>query len=170
MAIRIFGVLVALFTISFTILSLQDPYSLNLKAHSLNFKNIEANDLSAYELNSTMVKSYYKANSWMRYENEDVFKDFINLNLDFNLSANILKLLGKDLKQVIFEGDVVYLGEDGTKVLSPKMEFNPKDKILSTHLGFKAFVNGNIINGEVLSYDLKKKKLEIQGAKAWLEK
>lgn len=169
MAIRIFGVLIALFTISFTILSLQDPYSLKLK-NALSFKNIEANDLSAYELNSTMVKSYYRANSWTRYEDKDVFKDFINLNLDFNLSANTLELLGKDLKQVIFEGDVVYLGQNNTKVLSPRMEFNPKDKILSTHLGFKAFIDGNIINGNILNYNLKSKILEIQGVQAWLER
>ncbi|MCH3853029.1 hypothetical protein LZC39_13110, partial [Campylobacter jejuni] len=39
MAIRIFGILIALFTITFTILSLQDPYSLNIKSYALNFKN-----------------------------------------------------------------------------------------------------------------------------------
>ncbi|ARJ56314.1 hypothetical protein [Campylobacter cuniculorum] len=169
MAIKIFGILIALFTISFTILSLQDPYSLNLKNYSLDFKNIEANSLDAYELNSSMIKSYYKAHSWTRYENKDVFKNFVNLNLDFNLSAHTLELLGKDFNQVVFEGDVVYLGKDKTKLLSPKMQFNPREKILSTHLGFKAFIDGNIINGNVLNYDIKNKILQVQGVQAWLQ-
>lgn len=169
MAIRIFGVLIALFTISFTILSLQDPYSLDFKAYSLNFKNIEASTLNAYELNSTMVKSYYKAHAWTRYENKDVFRDFLNLNLDFNLSARTLELVGRDLSRVIFEGNVVYSGENNTRLLSPKMEFDPKGKILSTHSGFKALIGGNVINGNVLNYDLKSKILQIQGVEAWLQ-
>ncbi len=64
MAIKIFGILIALFTITFTILSLQDPYSLNLQTNALNFKNIEAKNLKAYESNTSIIKAYYKANSW----------------------------------------------------------------------------------------------------------
>ncbi len=170
MAIRIFGILIALFAISFTILSLQDPYSLNLKNYSLDFKNIEARNLDAYELNSTTIKSYYKADTWTRYENKDVFKDFVNLNLDFNLSANTLELLGKDFEKVVFEGNVKYLGKDNTKLTSDKMEFDPKKKHLSTRAGFEAFIGENIINGDILNYDLKNKILQIQGVKAWLQK
>ncbi len=167
MAIRIFGILIALFTISFTILSLQDPYFLNPKDYSLDFKNIEASSLKAYDLNSTTVRSYYRASSWTRYENKDVFKDFINLGLDFNLSANTLELLGKD--RIIFEGNVKYSGKDNTRLLGEKMEFKPKEKILSTHSGFKAMIGENIINGNVLNYDLKNKILQVQGVQAWLQ-
>ncbi|EHY7180634.1 hypothetical protein K4N89_001533, partial [Campylobacter jejuni] len=55
MAIKIFGILIALFTITFTILSLQDPYSLNLQTNALNFKNIEAKNLKAYESNASTI-------------------------------------------------------------------------------------------------------------------
>ncbi len=55
MAIKIFGILIALFTITFTILSLQDPYSLNLQTNALNFKNIEAKNLKAYESNTSII-------------------------------------------------------------------------------------------------------------------
>ncbi|EGX7732286.1 hypothetical protein JHF35_000686, partial [Campylobacter coli] len=118
MAIRIFGILIALFTITFTILSLQDPYSLNIKSYALNFKNIEASDLNAYELNASNVKSYYKAQSWARYADKDEFDNFVNFNLDFNLSANKLELKGKEMDKVLFEGNVTYIGLNNTKIFA----------------------------------------------------
>lgn len=110
-----FGILIALFTITFTILSLQDPYSLNIKSYALNFKNIEASDLNAYELNASNVKSYYKAQSWARYTDKDEFDNFVNFNLDFNLSANKLELKGKEMDKVLLEGNVTYIGLNNTK-------------------------------------------------------
>lgn len=97
MVIKIFGVLIALFTIIFTILTLQDPYSLNLKSYSLDFKNMEAENLNIYETNSSAIKAYYKANSWERYNDKDIFHYFTTLNFDFNLSANTLELLNLSL-------------------------------------------------------------------------
>lgn len=169
MAIRIFGILVALFTITFTILSLQDPYSLNLKSYTLNFKNIEAKNLNAYELNTTTIKSYYKANSWVRYADRDEFDNFVNLNLDFNLSANKLEFLNKQMDKVLFEGNVAYIGSDNVKMLADKIVYQPKNKVLSTDTGFKALIHGNIINGNTLNYDIENKILDIQGVNAWLQ-
>ncbi|EFP1605276.1 hypothetical protein HPX02_000959, partial [Campylobacter jejuni] len=152
MAIKIFGILIALFTITFTILSLQDPYSLNLQTNALNFKNIEAKNLKAYESNASTIKAYYKANSWVRYADRDEFNDFITLNLDFNLSANRLEFFNKDMSKVLFEGNVTYIGSNNVKIISQEVEYQPKDKILHTNTNFKALINGSIINGNTLNY------------------
>ncbi|HDZ4329580.1 TPA: hypothetical protein RTB68_001475 [Campylobacter jejuni] len=169
MAIKIFGILIALFTITFTILSLQDPYSLNLQTNALNFKNIEAKNLKAYESNASTIKAYYKANSWVRYADRDEFNDFITLNLDFNLSANRLEFFNKDMNKVLFEGNVTYIGTNNVKIISQEVEYQLKDKILHTNTNFKALINGSIINGNTLNYDTKNKILNIQGVNAWLQ-
>lgn len=169
MVIKIFGVLIALFTIIFTILTLQDPYSLNLKSYSLDFKNMEAKNLNIYETNSSAIKAYYKANSWERYNDKDIFHYFTTLNFDFNLSANTLELLNNQKNKIVFEGNVSYIDLNGTKILSQKVKFNPDEKIISTDMGFKAFLNKNRIDGNVLVYDLKKKTLQIEGVKAWIQ-
>ncbi|MBK1964304.1 hypothetical protein DU472_01770 [Campylobacter novaezeelandiae] len=169
MVIKIFGVLIALFTIIFTILTLQDPYSLNLKSYSLDFKNMEAKNLNIYETNSSAIKAYYKANSWERYNDKDIFHYFTTLNFDFNLSANTLELLNNQKNKIVFEGNVSYIDLNGTKILSQKVKFNPDEKIISTDVGFKAFLNKNRIDGNVLVYDLKKKTLQIEGVKAWIQ-
>lgn len=169
MVIKIFGVLIALFTIIFTILTLQDPYSLNLKSYSLDFKNMEAKNLNIYETNSSAIKAYYKANSWERYNDKDIFHYFTTLNFDFNLSANTLELLNNQKNKIVFEGNISYIDLNGTKILSQKVKFNPDEKIISTDVGFKAFLNKNRIDGNVLVYDLKKKTLQIEGVKAWIQ-
>ncbi|MFQ6341710.1 hypothetical protein [Campylobacter sp. VTCC 70190] len=169
MAIKIFGILIALFTITFTILSLQDPYSLNLQSKALDFKNIEASNLKVFESNASLIKAYYKADFWIRYEDKDEFKDFVALNLDFNLSANRLEFFSKDTSRVVFEGNVIYRGANGVQIFSEEVEYKPKDKILHTNTPFKALVNGSIVNGNTLNYDTKNKILNIQGVNAWLE-
>lgn len=168
MAIKIFGILIALFTITFTILSLQDPYSLNLQTNALNFKNIEAKNLKAYESNTSVIKAYYKANSWVRYADRDEFNDFITLNLDFNLSANRLEFF-KDSNRVLFEGNVTYRGANNIEIVSQEAEYELKDKILHTNTHFKALINGSIINGNTLNYNIENKILNIQGVSAWLQ-
>ena len=167
MAIRIFSLLISLFAIVFTALSLQEPYSLNLNNYSLNFKNIEASDLSAYELNQTSVKSYYKADSWTRYEKKDEFENFINLNLDFNVSAKKVEFLSENMDKLLFVGDASYINDD-IKIFSDEVEYNLKDKTISTNSTFRAFVGENIINGDSLNYEIKNKILKIQGVNAWL--
>ncbi|EHN2853841.1 hypothetical protein KK585_001644, partial [Campylobacter jejuni] len=42
-------------------------------------------------------------------------------------------------------------------------------KILHTNTNFKALINGSIINGNTLNYDVKNKILNIQGVNAWLQ-
>lgn len=169
MAIKFFGILIALFTIVFTILSLQDPYSLDLKSYSLDFKNIEATNLKAYESNSSIVRAYYRADSWERYQDRDVLKYFFTQNADFNLSANQLILSAQNFDWIKFEGNVDYTSFNGMHITSPEIFYFPKDKILESKENFKAYLNGNIIYGNSLNYDIRNKILKIQGVDAWLK-
>jgi len=167
LALRIFGILVAFFAIVFTILGLQDPYSLNIKSYALDFKNIEANKLKAYELNTTLVKSYYNANSWIRYNDKDLFENFSSQNLDFNLSANTFTLL-KNSDEAILQGDVSYQA-DKMRIFSQEVYFFRNNKVLNSNVGFEAFIDDKIIKGQKIKYDLKQKILEIQGIKLWFQ-
>lgn len=167
LAIKIFGILIALFSIIFTLVSLQNPYTIDLKNYALDFKNVEAHRLYAYELNATNIKSYYEAKTWTRYNDRDVFQNFINLGGDFNLSANLLEVLGEKQENVLFEGDVVYSSDD-IKIMSEKVKYNTKSKEVSSDTNFKAFLNGNVVQGNALNYDVRNKILRVQGVNAWL--
>lgn len=169
MAIKIFSILLALFSIGFVAISIQDPYFLELKSYSINFKNIEAKNLIASELNSTSVKSIYKANMWIRYQEKDVFKDFLNINQDYNISANTLEFFYNKNNKLFLSGDVIYINDDNTKITSDEVYYYTDSKILTSNLGFKAYLNNNLIIGKILNYDMKNKILKIKGVNAWLE-
>ncbi|MBK1974008.1 LPS export ABC transporter periplasmic protein LptC, partial [Campylobacter sp. TTU-622] len=98
-----------------------------------------------------------------------VFHYFTTLNFDFNLSANTSELLNDQKNKIVFEGNVSYSDLNGTKILSQKVKFNPDDKILSTDVGFKAFLNKNRVDGNILVYDLKKNTLQVEGVQAWIQ-
>ncbi|HEE9013653.1 TPA: hypothetical protein R2H90_001157, partial [Campylobacter jejuni] len=74
-----------------------------------------------------------------------------------------------DMSKVLFEGNVTYIGANNVKIISQEVEYEPKNKVLYTNTDFKALINGSIINGNTLNYDVKNKILNIQGVNAWLQ-
>ena len=121
MAIKIFGILIALFTITFTILSLQDPYSLNLQTNALNFKNIEAKNLKAYESNTSTIKAYYKANSWVRYADRDEDNNIHKSETIAIQCKNNIVITDKD-KVIIDDLSDIYVIQNEGKIFIGKRE------------------------------------------------
>lgn len=167
MAIKIFGILLAFFSVIFTFVGLQEPYVFNFKSYALDFKNIEAKNLSVYELNASGVKSYYQARAWTRYANKDVLENFVNFNMDFNVSADSLELVGDNQDRVIFDGNVSYVGNE-LRLTSPRVQYYPKEKRIYSDANFKAIMNENVIYGMSLDYNIERKILELKGVNAWL--
>lgn len=166
MAIRIFAVLMALFSLALVFLSVQDFYFIDIKPYGIDFKNIEANALSAYELNSSQIKTHYNSSQWTRYQDKDLFSDVRVLGFDFNVSANKLILIGPAVK---LSGNVFYEDINQTRIQTHNLLYDKKREILSTQNDFTAYKNNNILKGNALSYNLLTKELKIQGVKAWLE-
>lgn len=166
LAIKIFSLLIAFFSIIFVFLGLQDAYFLDIKNYGLDFKFMEAKNLQGWELNSSKISKNYQAKSWERYEKRDVFKDFFHQNLDFNLSAGELEILNKNEK-IILRQNVLYKDAQG-EIKTQFAEYEPKNKILKSDDSFEANFNSNIVRGKTFSYDLDKKIFKTQKVKAWL--
>lgn len=166
MAIKIFAVLMGLFSLTLVFLSVQDFYFLDIKPYSIDFKNVEANKLSAYELNSTQVKANYNASQWTRYQNKDIFNAVRVFGFDYNLSANELALVSGAIE---LSGKVHYEDINQTRIDAQKLIYDKKKENLSTRSDFTAYKGNNILKGSALSYDLPSKELSIRGVKAWLD-
>lgn len=165
MAIKIFSVLMGLFSLTLVFLSVQDFYFIDSKPYGIDFKNVEANNLSAFELNSSITKANYKASQWTRYQDKDIFSVVRVFGFDYNLSAKELKLAG-DITQL--SGNVLYEDINQTRIEAQRLNYDKKKEILSTRAEFSAYRGDNILKGNALSYDLQKKELNIRGVKAWL--
>ena len=166
MAIRLFSALMLFLSLALVFMSVQDFYSIELSPNELNFKNIIARNIDLYELNSTQIKSNYKADQWTRYETRDLFDEAVILGYDFNLSTKELVL---EKTVAIFNDDTIYEDINKTKIEAKNLLYDRVKKELSTNLPFKAHKDDDLLMGSFLHYDLEKKRLNIQGVKAWLE-
>lgn len=167
MAIKLFSTLMMFFALVLVFVSLQDFYFIDLKNYSLNFKSVEASNLKAYELNQSGVLGIYEASSWERFaeSKKDVFDHFKAFKNDFNLSADTMS--SQDMK-ISFEKNVFYEDVNQTRIYTDELDFDRHKQILSTQSDFRANRSGSVLRGKSLIYDLERKKLEIEGLKAWI--
>lgn len=166
MAIKIFVVLMCFFSLTLVFLSLQDFYFIDIKPYGVDFKNVEARRLDAFELNSTLVKANYTAEKWERYKDKDVFNAVFVYGYDFNLSANELISMDKNLT---LNGNVRYTDINATSFETQRLFYDGVKKVVSSKSAFKAARKDSNISGKAFSYDTKSGELKIQGVKAWLE-
>lgn len=155
-----------LFSLALVFLSVQDFYFIDIKPYGIDFKNVEANTLSAYELNSSEVKANYNAALWTRYQDKDIFNAVRVFGFDYNLSANELALTSGAVE---LSGKVHYEDINQTSIDAHKLNYDKKKQNLSTKSDFTAYKGNNTLKGNALSYDLRSKELSIRGVKAWLE-
>lgn len=154
------------FALALVFLSMQGFYFIDIKPNSIDFKNIQAHDITLYELNSSAVANNYEAQIWTRYKQKDILEHFTLLNADFNLSSNEVEVLNNDF--ITLKGNVVYEDKNQTRILSPLISFDSEKKELSTQKDFIIYRKKSEIKGQSLNYDLNSKELEVKGARAWL--
>ncbi|AJC87603.1 hypothetical protein [Campylobacter insulaenigrae] len=164
MAIKIFATLMCLFVFVMVILSTQDQYLFNIKPQNIEIANTQAFDVIDYELNSSIVKASYEASRWVKYQDKDIFDNFITRGLDYNLSSN---LLIKDEVMSVLEGNVSYFDQNKTSIFTQKAIYNMNDKFLYSDNKFKAYIGLNEIVGDNFLYKIEDKELKIQRIKAW---
>ncbi|TEY01178.1 hypothetical protein [Campylobacter sp. US33a] len=155
----------SLFAIILAILGTQDPYMFNFKSYNLDIKNIQANEITVYELNSSSVNSSFMALSWSRYKDKDVFYDFKAFYPDYNVSSLVLNIFEDKAE---FQGNVNYEDINQTRINAQEVFYNIKDKNITSDKEFYVYKGTDIIFGQKLEYDMINKKLKIMGAKAWL--
>uniref|UniRef100_UPI0025BE84F8 hypothetical protein n=1 Tax=Campylobacter sp. TaxID=205 RepID=UPI0025BE84F8 len=163
MAIKIFAILMSLFVFIMVILSTQDQYLLNVKSQNIEIASTQAFEVIDYELNASMVKASYEASRWVKYQDKDVFDNFIIKGLDYNLSSN---LLIRNEVMSILEGNVSYFDQNKTSIFTQKAIYNINDKTLYSNDNFKAYIGLNEIIGDSFFYEIKDKNLKIKGIKA----
>lgn len=166
LAVRIFAVLMGLFSLTLVFLSLQEFYLIDFKPPSVDFKNIEANKLDIFELNASSTKANYQAASWQRYLDKDIFNKVFVYGFDFNASTNTLVLTQNG---TTLQGNVRYADDNGTRVETQRLFYDNKKKILSTKSDFKVYRKDNLLTGTAFDYNVPKKVLKIQGVKAWFD-
>ncbi len=155
-----------LFSIVLVFLGTQELYLIDFAPPSVDFKNIEASKIDVYELNSSLAKANYKANAWERYASKDVFSEVLVYGFDFNLSSNKLTYANGD---ILLQGKVRYADVNKSKIETERLFYDKKKQKVSTKSDFKAYQKESIVTGTAFEYDLERKRMKIQGVRAWLD-
>lgn len=164
MTLKLFAVLVAIVALVMFVLSVQDPYFLTFKSPVASIENIQINNITLYEIDQKGTKARYKAKSWLRYDDKDVLTNFQAKNHKESLSAK------KAIKQgelITLLGNVLYKDKKDTKILGQRLFYKVDEKLIYSKDKFYALVNGNIITGKKLDYNLLKRYLKIKELRAW---
>ena len=156
-----------IFSLVFIFLGMQDLYSIQIKPLSVDFKSIEAKNINAFDLNSSLVSSFYEADDWVRFEDKDSFSKVNIFSLEQNLSSN--ELLMQD-DNISLKGNVFYTDVNGTRIRADEIFYVKDLKILHTDTNFTAYKDSNILLGNSLVYDLLNRQIKIEGIKLWLNK
>ena len=170
MVIKIFYVVIAIFSVAMIFLASSDPYFAEQFKVDAKQANTKAFGVVDREINATTVSAVYEASEVNRF---DYFDEFLNFkgeilrgNQKHDISSNKAILDGEILK---FVGDARYENNESLNFSSQEIIYNTKSKVVASDVPFIMTQNGDKITGESGSYDLDKKQTQAKGLKAWIE-
>lgn len=170
MVIKIFYVVIAIFSVAMVFLASSDPYFSEQFKQDLSISNMQIKNLVDYEINSSKISAKYETDELNRYQKRDEFLNFKSNILRDNLTHNISskKAIYKD-DEITLIDNVKYENNESFEFRSDRVTYNQKTKVAISHNDFTMTRNGDEIKGESLIYDLDKKLTEAKGVKAWIE-
>ncbi len=176
LVVKIFYVIIALFSVSMVFLMTQSPYSSqNIKAE-ISIANMQANNVVDYELNSTLVYGRYETKSIIRYKEYDELDTFKG-TLFRGDSVHFLESKDALIRQnlITLTNDAIYKNQDDFKYESQKIVYDMQKKELFSDVPFKITqykqnANADIITGNSVLYKIDDKKIFAKKVQGWLER
>ena len=149
MVIRIFYLVVSVFSVAMVYLAIEEPYYSDLLSSGEVSASMQMSAVTDYEMNATAVNARYEADTCNRYKDRD---ECLN-------QEDLLK----------FKNNVRYINNENLKFVSNEATYDIKKKIAISNTPFVMTQNGNKITGNSLVYDLNLKTTKIKGFQGWIE-
>ena len=122
----------------------------------------ELKSFTLHELDAFGLSTLMTGDSSVKYDDRYLVAniDYTDNSRDYlaNMKAN--SGLYKN-EEVILEGDIVYIREDGLTFQTDKAKYNKKRQVIKTDSEFSSFRANNIINGSSLKVYNGSKKMEV---------
>lgn len=163
MVVKTLYYLMAIFVAIFLSVLMQDPYFLDLSKMGSTEARVEMHDVVDYELNANEVKRVTKAQSIMRYKNEDVAnKPQMLLKRD-----DLIYVLEGDRGVLVeevatFQGNVAINRSDGASFVSDSLSYDWKKSLITSNTPFTLKEKDLHVKGDVFSYSFKEKRITAQ--------
>ncbi|AQW81662.1 LPS export ABC transporter periplasmic protein LptC [Campylobacter pinnipediorum] len=169
MVIKIFYIIVTIFSISMVFLASSNPYMAENFTTDFSISNIQINDVVDYEIDNEKISAKYEAKEINRYKANDELvyfrANFINSNLNNFLKADKAIIKGEEIK---LRQNVNYENNQSLTFKSQEAIYHKKDKTLMSNTDFVITKNENNITGTNIIYDLNNKITKAKGVKIWI--
>ncbi|ANE36196.1 putative lipooligosaccharide transport system, substrate-binding component (LptC family) [Campylobacter iguaniorum] len=168
MVIKIFYVIISLFSVSMVFLMTQNPYSSKLEQGDISIANMEAKNIVDYELNATKTYARYDADNIIRYKNYDDISNFDSVILKGNTLHYLSSNKATATKDIItFYGDAKYKNSDKLNYNSERIIYNIALENLKSDSDFIMTQNSDKVVGKSVLYDMKDKKIFAKKVSGW---
>ena len=170
MVIRIFYLVVSVFSVAMVYLAIEEPYYSELLKGGEVTTNMQMNAVTDYEINASVVNARYEADTWNRYSEFDEFIKFraeiFKDNKEHNVSSDKAFYNGG---RIILKGNARYANNENLTFLSEEVIYSTATKVATTQTPFTLTKNEDKIVGKALVYDFELKKAYIKKAFALIE-
>ena len=166
MVIKIFYIVIAIFSVAMVFLSVQTPYFEEMFKENLNVSNMEMQGVKDYQVGEK-ISGEFRAKNVIRYKDRDEFYEFeavINDDMNHTMSSQTATKKGDNIK---FNGDAHYQNSDNFDYKSEEIIYNQKTKIVRSDVPYTLTQGENKVTGDKISYDTKNKKTNSKGIHAW---
>lgn len=170
MVIRIFYLVVSVFSVAMVYLAIEEPYYSELLKGGEVSANMQMNAVTDYEMNATVVNARYEADTWNRYSEFDEFIKFraeiFKDNKEHSVSSDKAFYNGG---RIILKGNARYVNNENLAFFSDEVIYSTATKVATTQTPFTLTKNEDKIVGKALVYDFELKKAYIKKAFALIE-
>lgn len=170
MVIRIFYIVVSVFSVAMVYLAIEEPYYSELLKGGEVSADMQMNAVTDYEINATTVNARYEADTWNRYAEFDEFIKFraeiFKDNKEHNVSADKAFYNGGRIK---FKGNAKYANSEKLTFFSDEVVYSTATKVAATETPFTMMRDEDKVVGKALVYDFELKKAYIKKAFALIE-
>ena len=170
MVIRIFYLVVSIFSVAMVYLAIEEPYYSDLLSGGEVSASMQMNIVADYEINATMVNARYEADTWNRYSEFDEFIKFraeiFKDNKRHNVNSDKAFYNGG---RITLRGNARYANNENLAFASEEVIYSTATKVATSDSPFTMTQNEDKIVGKALVYDFELKKAYIKKAFALIE-
>ena len=166
MALKIFTIIMALFVAEITFLATKEPKKLKQQKREILNADLTFTNLKGKILDQNGSKGTLQASKAIKYSDYEKLFDIKLSYKDKNLTSNLSSKRAIHKKnRLLFKDSVEYENNQSMKILAKSLEYNLKNKVVSSDQPFHLQKDNATISGENFIYDTKKNLLEIQKVK-----
>ncbi len=156
MVIKVFAIVIVLFLAEIIFLSTKDFDNSQNDKKSIDFTDIEFENIQAYLISKDGVDAKLEAKKVLKYSQKseifDIKTEFLHKNLKNTITSN-KAILRDDI--IALNGDVHYENNNSMKIDTQNLVYNTKTEIIETNSSFILTSLKGDVRGESFIYDQK---------------